>query len=68
SFFDIGSHPVPTATNPLGVKGAGEGGTVGALASVMNAVNDALAPLGVKNLGMPATPERVWAAIQSAQA
>lgn len=67
SFFDIGSHPVPTATNPLGVKGAGEGGTVGALASVMNAVNDALEPFGVKNLGMPATPERVWAAIQEAK-
>jgi len=66
--FSIGSHPVPTKTNPLGVKGAGEGGTVGGLAAVMNAVNDALAPLGVRNLGMPATPERVWRAIQEAQA
>ena len=66
SYFDLGSHPVPTATNPLGVKGAGEGGTVGALAATMNAINDALAPLGVQNLGMPATPERVCLAIQAA--
>ncbi|MBK17731.1 MAG: carbon monoxide dehydrogenase [Rhodospirillaceae bacterium] len=62
--FKLDRHPVPTATNPLGVKGAGEGGTVGALAAVMNAINDALEPLGVRNLGMPATPERVWKAIQ----
>jgi len=67
SYFDLGSHPVPTATNPLGVKGAGEGGTVGALAATMNAINDALAPLGVLNLGMPATPERVCAAIRQAK-
>jgi len=66
--FDVASHPVPTKTNPLGVKGAGEGGTVGGLAAVMNAVNDALAPLGVRNLGMPATSERVWRAIQAARA
>ena len=61
------SHPVPTQQNPLGVKGAGEGGTVGSLAAVMNAVNDALAPLGVRNLMMPATPQRVWQAIQEAR-
>ncbi|MEE2655830.1 MAG: xanthine dehydrogenase family protein molybdopterin-binding subunit [Pseudomonadota bacterium] len=64
--FKLDRHPVPTATNPLGVKGAGEGGTVGALAAVMNAINDALEPLGVHNLGMPATPERVWRSIQEA--
>ena len=64
--FDIGSHPVPTKTNPLGVKGAGECGTVGGLAAVMNAINDALAPLGVRNFTMPATPERVWRAIAAA--
>ncbi len=63
--FELGSHPVPTKTNPLGVKGAGECGTVGALAAVMNAINDALAPLGVRNLLMPATPERVWRAIRA---
>jgi carbon-monoxide dehydrogenase large subunit len=66
--MEFASHPVPTKTNPLGVKGAGEGGTVGSLPAVMNAVNDALAPLGVKNLMMPATPERVWRAIHEAQA
>ena len=60
---DMANHPVPTKTNPLGVKGAGECGTVGALAAVMNAVNDALAPFGVTNLAMPATPEKVWRAI-----
>jgi carbon-monoxide dehydrogenase large subunit len=64
--IDLGSHPVPTKTNPLGVKGAGEGGTVGGLAAVMNAVNDALAPLGVRNIGMPATPEKIWRAISDA--
>ena len=64
--FKLGRHPVPTTTNPLGVKGAGEGGTVGALGAVMNAVNNALEPLGVHNVGMPATPERVWKAIQQA--
>jgi carbon-monoxide dehydrogenase large subunit len=63
----LGSHPTPTKQNPLGVKGAGEGGTVGALAAVMNAVNDALAPVGVRNMMMPATPERVWRAIQDAR-
>ena len=58
-------NPVPTPGNPLGAKGAGEAGAVGALAVVMNAVIDALRPLGVENLDMPATPERVWAAIQA---
>jgi carbon-monoxide dehydrogenase large subunit len=62
------SNPVPTKTNPLGVKGAGEAGTVGALSAVMNAINDALAPLGIRHLEMPATPERVWRAIRAARA
>jgi len=65
--MEFGSHPVPTDTNPLGVKGAGEGGTVGSLPAVMNAVNDALAPLGIRNLTMPATPQRIWHAIQESQ-
>jgi carbon-monoxide dehydrogenase large subunit len=60
----VGSHPVPTALNPLGVKGAGEAGTVGALAACMNAVLDALAPRGVARLEMPATPEAVWRALR----
>jgi carbon-monoxide dehydrogenase large subunit len=59
-------HPVPTALNPLGAKGAGEAGTVGALPAVINAVVSALAPLGVRDFDMPATSERVWRAIQDA--
>ena len=59
-----GENEVPTKTNPLGVKGAGESGTVGALPAVMNAVNDALARIGAPYVGMPATPEKVWLAIQ----
>jgi len=65
--FDVDSHEVPTAVNPLGAKGVGEAGTVGALPALMNAVNDALAPLGVRHLDMPVTPERVWRAIQDAK-
>jgi aerobic carbon-monoxide dehydrogenase large subunit len=61
------SKPVPTATNPLGVKGAGEAGCVGALPAVMIAVMNALKPLGVHSLDMPATSERVWRAIQEAR-
>ena len=58
--FTSGSHPVPTKSNPLGVKGAGEAGTVGALPAVMCAVADALADIGGGDIDMPATPERVW--------
>jgi carbon-monoxide dehydrogenase large subunit len=57
---------VPTASNPIGAKGAGEAGTVGALPAVMNAVNHALASVGAAPIEMPATSERVWTAIQSA--
>jgi len=63
----VESHPVPTKLNPLGAKGAGEAGTVGALPVVMNAVLDALAPLGVRRLDMPASAERVWNAIRDAR-
>jgi len=63
----VESHPVPTKLNPLGAKGAGEAGTVGALPVVMNAVLDAVAPLGVRHLDMPATSERVWRAIRDAR-
>lgn len=62
-----GSHPVPCTTNPLGAKGCGEAGCAGSLPAVMNALVDALRPLGVTHLDMPATPERVWAAIQAAR-
>jgi carbon-monoxide dehydrogenase large subunit len=65
-FFEVDSHEVPTQVNPLGAKGVGEAGTVGALPALVNAVNDALAPLGVRHLDMPMTPERVWRAIRSA--
>jgi carbon-monoxide dehydrogenase large subunit len=63
----VESNPVPTKLNPLGAKGAGEAGTVGALPVVINAVIDALTPLGVRTLEMPASPERVWRAIQEAK-
>jgi carbon-monoxide dehydrogenase large subunit len=61
------SREIPTATNALGVKGVGEAGAVGALAATINAVCDALSPLGVRHLDMPATPARVWSAIQAAK-
>ena len=61
------SNPVPTARNPLGVKGAGEAGTVGAMPALMNAIMDALSTVGVAHLDMPATPERVWQAIRDAE-
>jgi carbon-monoxide dehydrogenase large subunit len=60
-------NEVPCKTNPLGVKGCGEAGAIGACPAVINAVVDALAPLGVKTIDMPATPERVWQAIQAAR-
>jgi carbon-monoxide dehydrogenase large subunit len=62
--FVLGENEVPTKTNPLGVKGAGESGTVGALSSVMNAVNAALAEVGAPYVQMPATPEKVWRALR----
>jgi carbon-monoxide dehydrogenase large subunit len=64
--IDIGMHNTPTPTNPLGVKGAGEAGCVGSPPAVINAILDALAPLGVTDIEMPATPERVWRAIRAA--
>ena len=60
------SHPVPTGQNPLGVKGAGEAGTVGALPAVISAVCDALRPCGVRHIDMPATPARIWSALRAA--
>ncbi len=64
--FAFQSHPVPARTNALGVKGCGEAGCAGALPAVMNALVDALAETGVRHIDMPATPQRVWAAIQAA--
>ena len=65
--IEVESHPVPTTTNPLGVKGAGEAGTVGALTGIMNAAVDALAPLGITHVEMPLTPEKLWRAIRDAR-
>ncbi len=64
--IEIGSNPVPCTTNPLGVKGGGEAGTVGALATMMSAINNALAPVGAAYVEMPATPEKVWRVIRDA--
>jgi carbon-monoxide dehydrogenase large subunit len=66
--FEVGTHSVPTAKNALGAKGAGEAGTVGSLPALINAVVDALSPLGIDHIDMPASPDRVWAAIQAARA
>jgi carbon-monoxide dehydrogenase large subunit len=65
--FHVESNPVPTKTNPLGVKGAGEAGCVGAMPAVANALVDALSVLGIKHVAMPATPEVLWRAIQQAR-
>jgi len=64
--FELGHTVTPSPTNPLGVKGVGEAGTIASPPAVINAVVDALAHLGVKNVERPATPERVWRAIQEA--
>ena len=65
--FAMETNEVPCKTNPLGVKGAGEAGTVGALPAVMNAVNDALAQAGVDYVQMPCTPMKVWHALHQAK-
>ena len=65
-YFRLATREVPTAVNPLGAKGVGEAGTVGALGAAMNAINDALAGLGIRHFDMPASPARIWAAIQAA--
>ena len=65
--FVVSAHEeAPCTHNPLGVKGCGEAGTIGAAAAVMNAVVDALKPYGVRHIDMPATPEKVWRAIRDA--
>jgi carbon-monoxide dehydrogenase large subunit len=65
--FTVQNHPVPCRTNRLGVKGCGEAGCAGALPSVMNAVIDALAEIGVTQIDMPLTPEKVWRAINGSR-
>ncbi|MST32454.1 molybdopterin-dependent oxidoreductase, partial [Acidimicrobiaceae bacterium USS-CC1] len=66
--FETFNTETPTPLNPLGAKGIGESGTIGATPAVHNAVVDALAHLGVRHVDMPCTPERVWRAIRSAEA
>jgi carbon-monoxide dehydrogenase large subunit len=61
------SHPVPATTNALGAKGCGEAGCAGSLPAVMNAVVDALSKFGITHIDMPATPYRIWQAIQAAR-
>ena len=65
--FRVSTNVVPCTHNPLGVKGCGEAGTIGAGAAVMNAVVDALVPLGIRHIDMPATPHAVWQAIRKAK-
>jgi carbon-monoxide dehydrogenase large subunit len=57
-------HPVPTGLNPLGAKGVGEAGVTGSMPALMNAVLDALGQAGVSKFDMPATPKRLWEAMQ----
>jgi len=61
--YVMGSTVTPSPTNPLGIKGCGEAGTIGATPAIANAVMDALAPLGIRHLGLPLTPEKIWRAI-----
>ena len=59
---------MPSTTNPLGIKGAGEAGATGAPPAVIGAILDALRPLGIEHIDMPATPNKIWHAIQGARA
>jgi carbon-monoxide dehydrogenase large subunit len=65
--IELDRTETPTDVNPLGVKGAGETGTIASTPAVVNAVVDALAPLGIRHIDMPLTPERVWTAMQAAK-
>ena len=64
-FLSFETEPIPSTANPMGVKGCGEAGTVGALAAVANAVQDALWDKGVRQADMPFTPLRVWEMLQA---
>ena len=66
--MEIGDHPSPAKSNPLGTKGCGEAGCAGSLVCIVNAVVDALSDYGITHIDMPLTPERVWRAIQDAKA
>ena len=64
--YMLGSTVTPSPSNPLGIKGVGEAGTIGATPAIANAVMDALYPLGVRHLDLPLTPEKIWRAIHAA--
>jgi CO/xanthine dehydrogenase Mo-binding subunit len=66
--FELAEMQTPTSYNPLGAKGIGEAGTIGSTPAVQNAIIDALAPLGVRHIDMPASPQRVWQALRAAAA
>jgi carbon-monoxide dehydrogenase large subunit len=66
--MEVGDHPSPAKSNPLGTKGCGEAGCAGSLVCIVNAVVDALGEYGIKHIDMPLTPEKVWRAIQDAKA
>ncbi|MGW0657229.1 molybdopterin cofactor-binding domain-containing protein, partial [Streptomyces umbrinus] len=66
--FTTARTETPATSNPLGVKGVGEAGTIASTPAVVNAIVDALRPLGVQDIAMPCSPGRVWEALQSAQA
>jgi len=66
--FELADMETPTTYNPLGAKGIGEAGTIGSTPAVQNAIIDALAHLGVRHIDMPATPQRIWEALQAARA
>jgi carbon-monoxide dehydrogenase large subunit len=65
--MEVGDHPVPAKSNPLGTKGCGEAGCAGSLSTIVNAVLDALSEYGITHIDMPLTPERVWRAIKDAK-
>jgi carbon-monoxide dehydrogenase large subunit len=65
--FELVTSETPTSYNPLGAKGIGEAGTIGATPAVQNAVVDAVAHLGVRHVDMPTTPMRIWRAVRDAQ-
>jgi aerobic carbon-monoxide dehydrogenase large subunit len=65
--MEVGDHPVPAKSNPLGTKGCGEAGCAGSLSTIVNAVLDALSEYGITHIDMPLTPERVWRAIRDAK-
>ena len=66
--FELADMETPTSYNPLGAKGIGEAGTIGSTPAVQNAIVDAVAHLGVRHIDMPASPQRVWAALRAASA